>query len=143
MPTENSSALVAHLRKMQELLNTALTLAGADAGNTEKARPQGRKKLTQKIAEIDFSLPARAFFSQHARLMSGPEKFALVVAYLSKGDETKQISIDEVEAHWSKMTSSLGAFNYAHPTRAKDRDLVDSPGKGMYQLRPNWRSILQ
>lgn len=95
------------------------------------------------VKDIDFDLPERAFFNRYAQNLSGPERFALMVAYLAKGDVSKEILSRDVEDRWSKMTSFLGIFNRAHPTRAKDRDLVNSPKKGIYHLRPNWREILQ
>lgn len=141
MPNENNQQLIAQLQKIRELLDLVIDLVGSDKVAAKAiARP---KKISAQTATLDFDLPERAFFNRYAQSLSGPEKFALVVAYLAKGDESKEIPMRDIEDRWDKMTSLLGMFNRAHPTRAKDRDLVNSSKKGSYHLRPNWREIIE
>lgn len=140
MQKENSQEILAQLQRMRELLNSAISLLGGDEIAKESA---SRKLARPKVLDLDFELPERAFFNRYGQCLSGPERFALVVAYLAKGDMTKEVSSHEVEERWNKMTSFLGTFNRAHPTRAKDRDLVNSPKKGVYHLRPSWREIIK
>ena len=89
---------------------------------------------------IDFSLPVRAFARTYAASnSSGAARLVVVLAYLAKGAETVDVSVDMIRAEWGRLTSHLGAFNRAHFTRAKDRAWVDSPGPGTYHLGPRWR----
>jgi hypothetical protein len=39
------------------------------------------------------------------------------------------------------MKGTLGEWNRAHSTRAKDHEWVDSPKNGMYVLLPSWKGI--
>lgn len=89
-----------------------------------------------------FSVPIRAFVKQHARGLSGPQKFALLVAYLKKGETNKEALLTDVGKHWNKMKPLLGGkLNLAYPTRAKENGWVDSPKRGTYVLLPGWKSI--
>jgi hypothetical protein len=91
---------------------------------------------------VNLSIPIRAFVKQHAHDLSGPEKFALLVAYLTKGDSQKGVLIVEVEKQWNRMKPLLGGkFNLAYTTRAKDNGWVDSPKRGVYVVLPGWKSI--
>jgi hypothetical protein len=84
----------------------------------------------------------RAFVKTHARALSGPKKFALLLAYLSKNDPEKSVPLTDIESNWNKMTGLLGKYNPAHSTRAKDNGWVDSPKQGVYVIVPGWEVIL-
>jgi hypothetical protein len=84
----------------------------------------------------------RAFIKAHARTLSGPKKFALLVAYLSKNDPGKTVLFTDIESNWNRMTGLLGKYNSAHSTRAKDNGWVDSPKQGVYVIVPGWEVIL-
>jgi hypothetical protein len=73
--------------------------------------------------------------------MGGPQKFTLLLAYLTKGDPKKQLPLVEIEKQWSKMTALLGKWNRAHTIRAKEHEWVDSPKTGTYVLLPGWKGI--
>ena len=90
----------------------------------------------------NFSTPMRAFVKAHARTLSGPKKFALLVAYLSKNNPEKTVPLTDIESNWNKMTGLLGEYNPAHSTRAKDNGWVDSPKQGVYVIVPGWEIIL-
>jgi len=102
--------------------------------------PVSRKPLS---ANVNFSMPMRAFVKAHARLLSGPQKFALLVAYLSKDNPATNVALTDIESNWNRMTGLLGGkFNRAHSTRAKDHGWVDSPKQGVYVILPSWKEIL-
>ena len=107
--------------------------------------PQHRKKSAPKPTvkgKVNFSTPIRAFVKLHARDMSGSQKFALLVAYLTKGDTKKELPMTDVEKNWNRMKPLLdGKFNLAYTTRAKDNGWVDSPKRGFYVILPGWKGI--
>src|SRR5579859_587127 len=104
------------------------------------ARSVGSPKKSS--VKANFSTPMRAFMKAHARTLSGPKKFALLVAYLSKNDPKTPVPFTDIERNWNKMTGLLGKFNPAHSTRAKDNGWVDSPKQGSYVIVPGWEVIL-
>ncbi len=74
--------------------------------------------------------------------MGGPQKFTLLVAYMSKGDTHTQVPLADIEKQWNKMKTLLsGKFNPAHTIRAREHGWVDSPKRGMYVLSPGWKDI--
>ena len=94
-------------------------------------------------ASANFSTPMRAFVKNHARQLSGPQKFALLVAYLSKGIPETPVASTDIVNNWNRMSGLLGGkFNRAHSTRAKDHGWVDSPKHGVYVIQPGWEVIL-
>jgi hypothetical protein len=120
----------------------------AELASTATARP-ARKRVkrdaearTSSNVPISLSSPIRAFVKQHARGMSGPQKFALLAAYLCKGDTNKQVLLEDIRTQWNKMKPLLGGkLNLAYPTRAKENEWVDSPKRGVYVVLPGWRGI--
>lgn len=146
MPRGNSKSgfsLIDHLRRARSCLDDAIALAEG----TQRIRQSERKTVqpnrpgSSRIA-LDFSMSIRAFVKRHSKGMSGPKKFALLVAYLAKGDHGKRVSRAEVENRWNKLTSVLGMrFNPAHASRAKEYDWVDTEKSGSYYLRPSWKGI--
>jgi hypothetical protein len=71
---------------------------------------------------LDFSLNERAFIKKHAKGLSGPKKFVLLVAYLAKGQASKAVTIKELTKNWNRMTSSNllgGKFNPFYTNVAK------------------------
>jgi len=102
----------------------------------------GAKSL--RVASVDFEVNERAFAKKHAKGLSGPKKFALVIAYLAKGDPKKEIPLKAVEKVWNRMTALLGGrFNRFYSNKAKENGWVNSTKNGMYALRPEWREILE
>ena len=96
-----------------------------------------RKKPHAKAFDggINFSTPIRAFVKKHSKGMGGPQRFALLVAYLSKGETQKPVPLNEVAKHWNKMKPLLGGkFNTAHTVRAKEHEWVDSHKTGCTSL---------
>lgn len=117
----------------------------ADLGGKVVVKPikDDQKAEEDSETEVDFSKPFRPFVKKYAKGKSGPKKFVLLVAYLTNGDMSKSISLNDVETHWKKMKSLLGGdFNRFYSSQAKDRDWVDSPKQGFYVMRPNWKNVL-
>jgi hypothetical protein len=103
---------------------------------------QRAKAAPARIARDDLSLPARAFMHRHARGRSGHEAFALLVAWLAKGEAEKEVRLEDVRREWDRMKGLLGGFAPIYATRAKDKAWVDSPGRGAFVLLPDWEAIL-
>jgi hypothetical protein len=73
--------------------------------------------------------------------MGGPQKFALLLAHMARGDRKTEVQFKAIEKRWKKMKSLLGKWNGAHSIRAKEHGWVDSPKTGMYVLLPGWEAI--
>jgi hypothetical protein len=113
--------------------------------SSSPARRGLRSVLSSKASSVsvNFSTPMRAFVKNHARQLSGPQKFALLVAYLSKGIPETPVASTDIVNNWNRMSGLLGGrFNRAHSTRAKDHGWVDSPKHGVYVIQPGWEVIL-
>jgi len=105
-----------------------------------KSSPAAGRSPKSTHDKFDFSKPERAFFKTHARNLSGPKKFVLMLAYLAKGLTGTEVALRDIEKHWNKMTSHLGVkFNRFYSTSAKDNGWVDTPKTGAYVLCPSWR----
>lgn len=112
--------------------------------SSRPGRSAARREGTQNSSsvKVNFSIPMRAFIKTHARTLSGPKKFALLVAYLSKDNPKIAVPFADIESNWNKMTGLLGKYNPAHSTRAKDSGWVDSTKQGFYVIVPGWEAIL-
>lgn len=127
-------------------------LKPAEAG-TEKPRkgrgssspaPTRKEPATEtgRRAAPDFGLSMAAFMNRYAKGGSGAQKFAIMLARITKGDTKLQVESKEIERQWKRMTRHLGEFNGAHGTRAKDAGWVDAPKRGFYVLLNDWKSAL-
>jgi hypothetical protein len=130
--TDDSGATFEGLADLTPQLSSRPTRGGT--------RSAGNRKSSS--VKANFSTPMRAFIKAHARTLSGPKKFALLVAYLSKNNPETTVVFTDIERNWNKMTGLLGKFNPAHSTRAKDNGWVDSPKQGVYVIVPGWEVIL-
>jgi len=112
--------------------------------SSRPTRSGTRRVGSRKSSSVraNFSTPMRAFVKTHARTLSGPKKFALLVAYLSQNNPEKTVPFTDIESNWNKMTGLLGKYNPAHSTRSKDNGWVDSPKQGVYVIVPGWEVIL-
>lgn len=108
------------------------------------ARPAPSHKPA--LTELDFDAHERAFIRAHARKLSGPKKFVLLLAYMTKGQTGKEVQVKDIEKHWNKMTSKSlmdGEFNGFYPNRAKEQGWVNTKKQGVYVLRPSWTQVLK
>ena len=149
MSKENSrvekTELVKRLEQMRTLVDDCLAELSVSKTKSPKARP-GRTQTTRDIKPIDFSVQVKAIVKRYARRMSGPEKFTLLVAWLTKGDQKVEVPLNAVVALWNKMTARDllgGKFNHFYPNQAKTNDWVESKKTGKYSLRPSWKEILK
>ena len=60
--------------------------------------------------ELDFSLNIRAFIKRYAGGKSGPKRFILLLAYLTKGEVGVDIGLDKIGSEWKKMTKKSNTF---------------------------------
>jgi hypothetical protein len=94
-------------------------------------------------AKVDFGLPRRAFLKQHAK-GSGPRKFAVLVAHMTQGKTDVQVTHDAVVREWTRNKGVLGGdFQNPYATRSKGEGWTDSPKRGTFVLRSDWRGALK
>ncbi len=149
MPRGNSASnteLVQCIEQARDLLDQALALVkkGGRAVTPSKKVSAARAKVSR--GTIDFSMPIRAFIKKHSTGMNGAMKFTLLLAYLTKGNAGKRVTLAEIEKHWNKMTakSLLGMkFNRLYSSQARENDWANTEKTRSYHLRPTWKEILQ
>jgi len=101
-------------------------------------------RKAKKIGTFNFEMNERAFIRQHAKGLSGPKKFVLLLAYIVKGEVGKEISLSEIKERWNKMTtkSLMGYdFNLYYSNEAKNQGWVDSKKYGFYCLTSKWIEV--
>ena len=137
----DKTSLLERLKEIEKLAKECMS--GLDS-KIETQKTKGNIRVSNK--NIDFDIPIRAFVKKYSKGLSGPKKFALLVAYFSKGELKKEIQLDEVEKNWNKMKSKqlLGMeFNRNCSIRAKENDWVETKKHGVYSLRPLWKGIFK
>ena len=94
---------------------------------------------------LDFSINIRAFVKRFATDKSGPKKFVLILAYLTKGTVGKNVALSEIRKQWEKMSAKtlLGKFNRFYPNEAKTQGWVDSKERGTYCLADGWKEVYE
>lgn len=138
----NVEKLRASLKQVENLIADCLEAMSEQApARRVRREPRSQNGMGASV-KPDLSLPFRPFMHRYARGKSGDEKFALILAHLTKGDVKTETKLEAVSRAWSKMKGLLGNFNLAYPTRAKDKGWVDSPRTGVYVLLPRWTEIL-
>lgn len=134
------------LAKLTVVLETGATYEGEVnlTARTQTKKPLKRSSSGEaRTASLDFSMNERSFARRFASGLSGPEKFALLVAYLAKGKQENQVLLREVEKLWNRMKSILsGRFNRKYSNKAKEYGWVNSPKQGTYVLLPGWTEVL-
>ncbi|MFQ5663678.1 MAG: hypothetical protein ACE5HL_07595 [Terriglobia bacterium] len=101
------------------------------------------KPKKKQAVSLSFRLNPRAFMKKYGHGLSGPQKFTLLLARLTKGSTSQQVSLAEIKKQWNSMKALMdGPFNRAHPNRAKDSGWVDSPKRGVYVLATDWKEAL-
>lgn len=130
---------------MRTLLDESIALLKSDkVKRVVESSQHALNKTGKKYKVIDFSMPIRPFVKKYSKEMSGPKKFTLLLAFLSKGEVSKQIELKEIKKCWNKMTSKslLGMkFNLFYSGNAKENDWVNTEKSGSYHLRPSWKEI--
>ncbi len=104
-----------------------------------------RAPMTPAIARdarIDFGLPLRAFLKKHAS-GGGPRKFAVLLAHMTRGKTNVPVKREAVEKEWARNKGVLGGgFQDMYTTRSKGEGWTDSPKRGTFVLRGDWRGAL-
>jgi hypothetical protein len=95
---------------------------------------------------VDLTIQVKAVVKRHAKNMSGPEKFTLLLAWLAKGDPKTEVQLGSIISLWNKMSAKNllgGKFNHFYPSQAKTNDWVESKKTANYNLRPGWQEIFK
>jgi hypothetical protein len=110
-------------------------------GGSPKALP----RKNEDNVKPNFSSNIRAYASKYATDKSGPQKFVLILAYLTKGKIDEDISINEIKTQWNNMSAKnlLGRYNDFYPTQAKTQGWVDSKKRGFYCLTKEWQEAYE
>lgn len=148
MSKENSKEnqeLVKRLELIRELLDETIIIAKKNGPKaTAPTKGLAPEKKPKTLEKLDFSMPIRPFVKKHCVGMNGQKKFTLLLAFLSGGDASTKISLEDIQKHWNKMSGKdiLGIpFNRVYSTRARDNDWADLEETGQYHLRPSWKEI--
>jgi len=147
MPKENNRYapdLIERLEQAQIILNEALVLAKKGVRKRPPSKEPHHANEKSSLEPLDFTMGIRGFVKRYAKGISGPKKFALLLAYLAKGDLKKTIPFVEIKKHWNNLTakSLFGMeFNSFFASFAKENDWVNSEKNGSYNLRPSWKAI--
>jgi hypothetical protein len=85
-----------------------------------------------------------AFMNKYAKGLKGPQKYALLLARMVKGNTSTEVSYQDIKSQWNKMRTVLrGPFNPVHGNRAKAMGWVDSQKYGKWKLTSSWKEALQ
>jgi hypothetical protein len=85
-------------------------LSRRSASKKTKLAPSYKPAQTK----FTFDINERAFMKAHAGHLNGGKRFALVLAYLAKGNPKTEVALKDIDAAWNRMTSLLGEFNIAN-----------------------------
>ena len=136
-----TNKLVAALQQIRALVDEALGQT-ARARSSKPSKSKARALKSEAHAEaISFDMNLLAFMKKFASKLSGPKKFTLLLAWLTKGNLSAQIPYQDIDAKWNKMKTILGSSNPAHGNRAKAWGWVDSE-KGRWKLTSTWKEAL-
>jgi hypothetical protein len=146
MSKENRSheELVAKLQQARALLDECIgTLQGAAPRKSKRGRAPEPRMHQSAPAKFDFDANERAFMKSHAKGLSGPKRFTLLVAFLAKGKPDLEVELKDVENRWNKMTRLMGGkFNRFYSNSAKDNGWVNTKKQGVYVLTSRWQNAL-
>jgi hypothetical protein len=136
--------VIAYLREIEKLVADCLTAASESDSAKRKTKPSTQPTSTKRRSTqmLDFESSFRFFMNQHAKGMNGQERFALVLAYITKGKLKTEVKLEAIREAWSGMKGLLGKFNTGYATWANDNGWVDSPKPRVYVLLSGWKGIL-
>jgi hypothetical protein len=130
------------LHHIRALVNEAL----GDADSNGK--PSGRGKAAAVRVKVvpqnlSFDMNILAFMNKYAKGLKGPQKYALLLARMAKGNTSTEVSYQDIKSQWNKMRTVLGGpFNPVHGNRAKAMGWVDSEKHGKWKLTSSWKEVL-
>lgn len=139
------SQLKHKLEQVKILVEECLFVLGNVPQAEQKTIKVSRQRKEIDVPKFDFTMTGRSFIKLYAKGMSGSKRFALLLAYLTKGNLGQVVKLEEIENHWKKMgaKSLMGKFARIYSTRAKENDWVESPKSKEYKLRPSWDKIFK
>ena len=132
--------LLLALQQIKSLVDNALTERSGHRPKTSK------RSVSPPIVavQLSFKMNLLAFMKKYSQGLPGQNKFTLLLAGLTKGSISKQVSKSELERQWNKMKVIVGGkFNGAYANRAKANGWVDTPKYGVYTLSDNWEDALR
>lgn len=98
---------------------------------------------TDAVSGVDLDLPVRPFMKRYGADKSGPKRFVLLLAHMTRGAAGARVHISDIQKLWNTMGGLIGGdFNSAYPTRAKDGGWVDATKSGEYSLLPRWTEVV-
>lgn len=127
---------------LSSLISRVELLEAEVFGNKAKHNKNNTKTTVKtKNPKLDFSINIRAFVKRFATDKSGPKKFVLLLAYLTKGETGKNVVLGDIRKEWGKMSGKnlLGKFNRFYPNEAKTQGWIDSKEYGTYCLADTWQ----
>ena len=110
-------------------------------GNSAKAsRREAQKVVVRANSGLSFSSNSLAFMKKHGKGLSGPRRFTLLLANLTKGEMGKELPGQDIKTAWNRMKPVMGGkYNGAYANRAKAEGWVDQPKHAHYSLSSAWR----
>jgi len=141
--TDKHADLLAKLQQVRTLLDECMAeLRGPRSGGRAGTPAPPVTGGARQFGDLDFEANQRAFIKEHAVHLSPGARFGLLLAYLAKGDVSKEVRLKDIETAWGRMTALLGDFNRKYSNDAKEQGLVTTKKQGAYVLRPKWREVL-
>lgn len=120
---------IERLEQIEKLANQCILEIGSTSSKLTGLRRSKQEVEVVNLSQVNFSLNVRAFVKKHGKQLSGPKKFVLFLAYLSKGQINKEISLADIEKLWKRMKGLIGMeFNRFYAVTAKDNGWVNSNG---------------
>jgi hypothetical protein len=134
---------IATLQQIKAIVDQALEESCQQQTPLRKARRE-KGYPAPKTAILDYEVNARAFVKAHARGLSGPKQFVLLMAYLAKGKVGKEVQFQDIRNHWNRMKSLIGnKLNTFFPNSAKEHGWINPREKGVYVLTKSWQEALK
>ncbi|MDP2631136.1 MAG: hypothetical protein Q8P56_07075 [Candidatus Uhrbacteria bacterium] len=131
--------LILELKKTQTMIESCI-LALSKSSQASRTIKSSRRSLPN----LNFSLNERHFVKTNAKGMGSPQKFALLLARITKGKTEVDVPTKSIEVLWNKMTAKdlLGcSYNSKYSTAAKTNGWVDSRKYGTYHISNSWKEI--
>jgi hypothetical protein len=136
----NRAKVISTLEQIKALADGALSEINGAAREGKSRKIETPKP---KPPGLSFNTNILAFMKSHAAGLSGPKKFTLLLARMTKGNTSQEVPFAELEKQWNKMKVVLaGRFNGAYANRAKANGWVDSPKFRTYTLSDSWKECL-
>jgi len=132
MSKNNLTSLITRIERLE---------AEVFGDKVKRTKDDAKTSAKTKSSKLDFSINIRAFVKKFVADKSGPKKFVLLLAYLTKGEIGKNVALGDVRKEWDKMSGKklLGKFNRFYPNEAKTQGWIDSKEYGIYCLADTWQ----